>query len=113
MEELKNTYGSSSGMDYQSKIETIDNSYAFLKFGRLTFTLTILITYFIEKVITKKRKEYRDSNTKENLDRLNQELLDVSKIMSENFEMIFNRGKNMKQLSSLSTTLREDASKVT
>ena len=33
MEELKNTYGSSSGLDYQSKIETIDNSYAFLKFG--------------------------------------------------------------------------------
>ena len=32
-EELKNTYGSSSGVDYQSKIETIDNSYAFLKFG--------------------------------------------------------------------------------
>lgn len=32
--------------------------------------------------------------------------------MSENFEMIFNRGKNMSQLSSLSTTLREDASKV-
>ena len=33
-EELKNTYGSSSGVDYQSKIETIDNSYAFLKFGK-------------------------------------------------------------------------------
>jgi hypothetical protein len=34
MEELRNTYGTSGGIDYQSKIETIDNSYAFLKFGR-------------------------------------------------------------------------------
>ena len=56
MEELKHTYGTSGGVDYQSKIETIDNSYAFLKF---------------EKVINRKRKEFRDSNTKENIDRLN------------------------------------------
>ena len=54
MEELKNTYGSSSGMDYQSKIETIDNSYAFLKFGRLTFTLRNPNNPF-----------YRESNNKE------------------------------------------------
>jgi vesicle transport protein SEC22 len=45
-EELKAYYGSQIGIDYQSKIETIENSYAFLKF---------------EKVINKKRKEYRDS----------------------------------------------------
>ena len=32
-DELKNTYGSSSGVDYLSKIETIENSYSFLKFG--------------------------------------------------------------------------------
>ena len=34
-EELKNTYGTSSGVDYNSKIETIENSYSFLKFGKL------------------------------------------------------------------------------
>jgi hypothetical protein len=34
MDELRNKYGT-SGVDYQSKIETIDNSYAFLKFGIL------------------------------------------------------------------------------
>jgi len=33
-EELKNTYGTSSGVDYNSKIETIENSYSFLKFGK-------------------------------------------------------------------------------
>ena len=72
-DELKNTYGSYGGVDYESKIETIDNSYAFLKFGKSTisFHSIILPNTSIEKVITKKRKEYRDSNTKENLDRLN------------------------------------------
>lgn len=43
VEELKNTYGSSSGMDYQSKIETIDNSYAFLKFGKAQLPLFLYI----------------------------------------------------------------------
>lgn len=33
MDELKNTYGTTGGIDYQSKIEIIDNQYAFLKFG--------------------------------------------------------------------------------
>jgi len=32
---LRNTYGT-SGVDYSSKIETIENSYSFLKFGKLT-----------------------------------------------------------------------------
>ena len=35
MDELKNKYGTAGGVDYQSKIEIIDNSYAFLKFGIL------------------------------------------------------------------------------
>ena len=32
--ELQNTYGTSSNVDYLSKIETIDSQYAFLKFGK-------------------------------------------------------------------------------
>ena len=32
-EELKNSYGTTGGVDYLSKIETIENSYSFLKFG--------------------------------------------------------------------------------
>ena len=34
LEELKNSYGTSGGIDYSSKIETIENSYSFLKFGK-------------------------------------------------------------------------------
>ncbi|CDW75785.1 synaptobrevin family protein [Stylonychia lemnae] len=95
-DELRNTYGT-SGVDYNSKIETIENSYSFLKF---------------EKVIAKKRKDFRDSNATENINKLNQELLDVSKIMSENFEMILNRGGNLGKISQMSTELKDSSSKV-
>ena len=83
-DELRNSYGTSAGIDYLSKIETIENSYSFLKF---------------EKTITRKRKEYRDSSAKENIDRLNQELLDIKNIMHENFDMILNRDKNLSKIS--------------
>ena len=96
MEELRNTWGSSSGVDFQSKIETLNNQYAFLKF---------------EKVINKKRKEFRDSQTKENLDKLKEELLDVSKIMTESFEMILNRDKNLNKIGKLSSDLKDNSKK--
>jgi hypothetical protein len=33
-EELKNSYGTTGGIDYLSKIETIESSYSFIKFGK-------------------------------------------------------------------------------
>jgi hypothetical protein len=66
----------------------------------------------LEKVIARKRKEFRDSSTKENIDKLNQQLMDVSKIMSENFEMILNRDQNLKKISQLSSDLKYSSSQV-
>ena len=34
LDELRNTYGSANNIDYLSKIETIENQYAFLRFGK-------------------------------------------------------------------------------
>ena len=53
----------------------------------------------IEKVIARKRKEFRDSTAKENIDKLNQELLDIKSIMHESFDMILNREKNLHKIS--------------
>lgn len=38
-DELRNTYGSANNIDYLSKIETIENQYAFLKFGKSNMTM--------------------------------------------------------------------------
>lgn len=92
--ELQNTYGTAGGVDYLSRIETIDNQYAFLKF---------------EKVINKKRKDFRDTNAKENIEKLNQELIEVGKIMTESFEMLVNRDKNLTQLSDKASDLRQSS----
>mmetsp|Transcript_16404 Transcript_16404/g.27790 ORF Transcript_16404/g.27790 Transcript_16404/m.27790 type:complete len:109 (+) Transcript_16404:295-621(+) len=96
-QELQNTYGTSAGVDYLSHIECIESSYKFLKF---------------ERVVNKKRKEYRDASAKENIDKLNQELVDVKSIMSESFEMLLNRDKNLNKLTELGKTLSEDSKKM-
>ena len=96
-QELQNTYGTSVGVDYLSHIETIDSSYKFLKF---------------ERVINKKRKEFRDANAKENIDKLNQELVDVKSIMSESFEMLLNRDKNLNKLTEMGKSLTEDTKRM-
>jgi hypothetical protein len=37
-------------------------------------------------------------NTKENINKLNQELVDVKNIMTESFEILLNRDKNLNKL---------------
>lgn len=45
-------------------------------------------------------------NAKQNIEKLNQELMNVSKIMNESFEMLLNRDRNLNQLSEKATDLR-------
>ena len=63
-------------------------------------------------MIAKKKKEYRDCNAKENIDKLNQELIDIKKIMHENFDMILNRDKNLSKISQMSSDLKDNSKKV-
>ena len=49
----------------------------------------------IERNINRKKKEFRDMNAQENIEKLNQELMDVNKIMTESFDMLLNRDKNL------------------
>lgn len=80
-----------------SKIECIDCSYAFQKF---------------EKTINRKRKEFRDASAKENIDKLKSELMDVSKIMVESFDMLLNRDKNLKGLEDKADELKRGSAGV-
>ena len=63
-------------------------------------------------MINRKRKEFRDASTKENIDKLNRELVDVKNIMSESFEMLLNRDKNLNKLTELGKSLSEDSRKM-
>ena len=85
-DELRNTYGTASNIDYLSKIETIENQYTFLRFGKSLWFFSSKLSdssfFNQERVILKKKKEFKDHNAQENLDKLNKELIDVNKIMT-------------------------------
>ena len=48
-------------------------------------------------------------NAQENLEKLNQELIDVNKIMTESFEMLLNRDNNLTKISAQSSILRDSS----
>ena len=48
-------------------------------------------------------------NAAENINKLNQELMDVNKIMTESFEMLLNREKNLGAISEKSSRIRDSS----
>jgi len=87
-EELKREFGTTSGVDYRSHVETIEKPYYFIKFDRQ---------------ITKTKKEYRDPNSSKALQRLNDSLNDVQSIMRQNMNEILERGENLGSVSVVTT----------
>jgi vesicle transport protein SEC22 len=92
-DELKNHFGTQS-VSYYSKLETIDRTNYFLKF---------------EKFIKKKKSEYSDSGSKSNMDKLNREILDVHKIMTENINLILERDKSLNSIDRMATLMTVDS----
>lgn len=62
------------------QVETAARPYAFIKF---------------DKVIQKKRKEYMDPQSRNNMARLNDDLADIHSIMKRNIEEVLNRGEKL------------------
>lgn len=91
LEDLKREFGS-GGVNYQSCIETIEKPYYFIKFDRQ---------------ITKKKVEYRDPSSTKSLNRLNENLTEVSSIMRQNIDEILQRGDNLDTISDKARNLRD------
>merc|ERR1711924_78186 len=91
-EDLKREFGSSGSVDYRSHIETIEKPYYFIKFDRQ---------------ITKKKNEYKDPNSSKALNRLNDNLTEVSSIMRQNIDEILHRGDNLDTISDKARDLRD------
>lgn len=54
---------------------------------------------------------YQDSRASQNLDKLNDELRDVTKVMTKNIEDLLYRGDSLERMDELSGRLREDSRK--
>jgi len=86
---------------YGEKIENVRKPYAFVGFD--TF-------------MSKTARLYRDSRTaaassESNMDKLNGELQDVTRIMTKNMEELLWRGDSLDKMSHLSTSLRSESAK--
>ncbi|KAL9128575.1 MAG: hypothetical protein Q9217_002774 [Psora testacea] len=61
--------------------------------------------------IQRTKKTYQDSRASQNLDKLNDELKDVTKVMTKNIEDLLYRGDSLERMGDMSQRLREDSKK--
>jgi len=61
--------------------------------------------------IQRTKKTYQDSRASGNLDKLNDELKDVTKVMTKNIEDLLYRGDSLERMGEMSGRLREDSRK--
>lgn len=57
------------------------------------------------------KKTYQDSRATDNLSRLNDELKDVTQVMTKNIEDLLYRGDSLDKMGDMSSRLREDSAK--
>eukprot|EP01069_Polyplicarium_translucidae_P002088 Polyplicarium_translucidae@DN1913_c0_g1_i1.p1 len=89
-EELKREFGTVA-RDHRSSIETIEKPYYFIKFDR---------------VIQKKRGDFRDPQSTRTLSRLNDSLVDVQNIMRSNVESLLKRGDDLGEVAARADDLK-------
>lgn len=61
--------------------------------------------------IQRTKKTYQDSRATQNLDKLNDELKDVTKVMTKNIEDLLYRGDSLERMGDISSRFREDSRK--
>ncbi|KAF4511224.1 hypothetical protein G6O67_003042 [Ophiocordyceps sinensis] len=64
-----------------------------------------------DSFIAKTRTPYADSRAAQNLDKLNDELRDVTKVMTKNIEDLLYRGDSLERMGEISSRLRDDSKK--
>lgn len=88
--EFSNTYPA------QQLLSPVLRPYAFMEFD--TF-------------ISRTKATYSDTRATQNLDKLNDELRDVTKVMTKNIEDLLYRGDSLERMGELSSRLRDDSKK--
>eukprot|EP00741_Cyanophora_paradoxa_P016039 tig00000042_g15484.t1 len=81
---------------YGQQVEAAQRPYAFISF---------------DKFIQKSKKLYQDSRSQRNLEKLNEELRDVHRIMTKNIEEVLGRGEKLDTVSQRSSMLAGEAKK--
>lgn len=64
-----------------------------------------------DNFISKTKATYSDTRATQNLDKLNDELRDVTKVMTKNIEDLLYRGDSLERMGEISSRLRDDSKK--
>lgn len=80
--------------EYGGLVDSASRPYAFIKF---------------DNVIQKTKRSYQDVRARQNLDRLQEELLDVTKIMTTSISDVLERGGKLESMSLLSSNLSQES----
>ncbi|KAG4409728.1 hypothetical protein JTP64_000366 [Candida tropicalis] len=64
-----------------------------------------------DNFLQKTKKIYQDQRAQSNLDKLNNDLIDVKKVMTKNIEDLLYRGDSLDKMSDLSSSLKQDSLK--
>ncbi|ETO82045.1 hypothetical protein, variant 2 [Phytophthora nicotianae P1976] len=101
-----------SGSNWRDVVTTVARPYAFIKFGKkASFLLVALVVHkycdTTDKFIQKKRKEYADPSSSQNMHRLNDDLADIHNIMRKNIQEVLNRGERVEHVSRISSNLAD------
>ncbi|KAH7318324.1 Longin-like domain-containing protein [Stachybotrys elegans] len=64
-----------------------------------------------DNFIAKTKTTYADARASQNLDKLNDELRDVTKVMTKNIEDLLYRGDSLERMGEMSSRLRDDSKK--
>lgn len=83
---------STTGSSWENDIRTIGRPYAYIKF---------------DKVIQKISREYCDPSSRENMNKLNNNLNDIQNIMRQNIQEVLSRGEKIGHVSQMSTNLAD------
>jgi len=81
---------------YGTEVGTVARPYAFVKFDT-----------FIQKT----KKQYKDTRAQRNINKLNEDLQDVTRIMTKNIQDVLGRGEHLDRMSTLSSTLSSESKK--
>ena len=100
LEELKDAFVQELQEKYKdawtTEVATVGRPYAFIWF---------------DKTIQRKRKDYADPNSRNNMGKLGDDLNDIHSIMKKNITDVLDRGQKLEHVSAVSSRLREDSKK--
>ncbi len=99
LEELQKEFHQS----YGEEMQRVARPYAFVKFGTVVF--------MIDNFIQKTKKQYQDARAQRNLQRLNEDLGDVTRIMTKNIQEVLGRGEQLDRMQQASQSLSYESKK--